>query len=228
MTPAHSQADADRAGVQPADPPALDTESAEWLRSLRAEGAERDEAVVRLHGLLLRIARTEVRRRAGRLRIDGPELDDLAHQAAADALLALTGKIDRFRGESRFSTWAYKFVVFEAANKIGRHYWRTPGVAYEAEDWERLPDRLGLDPAHEAQWGELLAELRRAVREDLTERQRRVFTALFVDGVPLDALAAELGSTRNALYKTVFDARRKLRSVLVANGHLDDDTPGRA
>jgi RNA polymerase sigma-70 factor (ECF subfamily) len=218
MRPARTGADEDRAGRPP-----LDEESAEWVRSLGSEGPARDEAVVRLHALLLRIARVEVRRRGARLRIDGPELDDLAHQAAADALMAVTGKVGQFRGESRFTTWAYKFVVFEAANKVGRHYWRTPGVPFEAEDWDRLPDRLGLDPAHEAQWRDLVAALRRSVDGDLTERQRRVFVALVLEGVPLDALAAELGSTRNAVYKALFDARRKLRSVLVANGYLDDD-----
>jgi len=94
----------------------------------------------------LRVARAELRRRAARLRIAGPELDDLAHQAAADALLAITGKLGQFRGESRFTTWAYKFVIFEVSAKIGRHFWQRPTVPMEAEDWDKLPDRFGMGP----------------------------------------------------------------------------------
>ncbi|MDQ6838004.1 MAG: sigma-70 family RNA polymerase sigma factor, partial [Actinomycetota bacterium] len=154
-------------------------------------------------------------------RIAGAELDDLAHQAASDALLAIDAKLDGFRGESRFTTWAYKFVVFEVSNKVGRHFSRHPTVVFDSEDWERLPDRFGLDPADRAEWGEMLSALRRSVEEDLSARQRRVFVAIVLNGVPLDALVAELNTNRNAIYKVMFDARRKLRAALVANGHLD-------
>ena len=195
----------------------------EWVRALSADGDERERATARLHEMLLRVARAEARRRSGQLRISGPELDDLAHQAAADAVLAVIAKIGEFRGESRFTTWACKFVIFEVSGKIGRHFWRKPAVPFDAEDWERLPDRFALDPARESEWRDLAAALRQAVGEELTGHQRRVFTAIMVDGVPLDALAAELASSRNALYKTMFDARRKLRASLVANGYLDEN-----
>jgi len=196
----------------------IDPESADWVAALTAGGAEQEAALARLHGLLVRIARSETRRRRRRLRIAGPEMDDLAHQAAADALMAIIAKLGQFRGESRFTTWAYKFVIFEVSAKVGRHYWRQPGAAMAAEDWDRLPDRFGLEPARQAEWQDLAAAVRRAVEEELTERQRQVFVAL----------AAELGSTRNAIYKTMFDARRKLRAALAANGYLDDGTARRS
>jgi RNA polymerase sigma-70 factor (ECF subfamily) len=199
----------------------LDADSAQWLRSLGGTDAERDAALVRLHDLLLRIAHSEVRRRSGHLRMAGPELDDVAYQAAADAMVAITAKIEQFRGESRFTTWAYKFVIFEVSTKIGRHFWRKATVPMEAEDWDRLPDRFGLEPASESEWRDLVAALHRAVDEVLTDRQRRIFVALVLNGVPLDALVAELGSNRNAIYKTMFDARRKLRAELAANGYVD-------
>ena len=113
------------------------------MRSLAGAPAEREAAAARLHEVLLRIARSEVRRR-GDLQVTGAELDDLAHQAAADALMAITSKLGQFRGESRFTTWAYKFVIFEVSTKIGRHFWRHPRVALGAEDWDRLADRFGL------------------------------------------------------------------------------------
>jgi RNA polymerase sigma-70 factor (ECF subfamily) len=203
--------------------PGPDDESAGWVRALSGCGAERDRAVARLHAVLLRIARAEVARRGGQLRVRGPELDDLAHQAAADAVMAIIAKVGQFRGESRFTTWAYRFVILEVSAKIGRHFWRQPHVPMDAADWDQLPDRLGLDPARESEWRDLALALRRAVEQELTEHQRRIFTALVVDGVPLDALVARLGSSRNAIYKTMFDARRKLRASLVANGYLDED-----
>jgi RNA polymerase sigma-70 factor, ECF subfamily len=196
----------------------------EWVAALGGDGAGRDDAMARLHGALLRVARSELNRRHGQLNVSGPELDDLAHQASADAMVAIMAKLSQFRGESRFTTWAYKFVMFEVSAKIGRHFWRHPPVPLDAGDWDRLPDRFGFDPAGESERRDFVRAVRRAVDEDLTEHQRRIFVTLVLDGVPLDALAEKLGSSRNAIYKTMFDARRKLRANLVANGYLDDDS----
>src|SRR5258708_1668990 len=130
----------------------LDPESAWWLRVLAETGPRREAALARLHELLVRVAPAEARRRGPRVRITGPELDDLAYQAAADAVMAVTGRLGQFRGESRFTTWACKFAIFEVSAKIGRHFWRHPGVPLDAEDWDRLPDRFGLEPARESEW----------------------------------------------------------------------------
>jgi RNA polymerase sigma factor (sigma-70 family) len=213
-----------RSGRSP-DP--LDVASREWVDALESRGARYEEACARLHGELLRIAFRELHRRRGLHRISGPELDDLAHQSANDALLAITKKVGDFRGESRFSTWAYKFVVFEVSSKVGRHFWRTEGMPLDAEDWERLPDRLGMDPEAESQARELTDALHRAVDDVLTAHQRQVFVALVLQAVPLDALVREWGTNRNAVYKTMFDARRKLRSRLEAQGYLDTGAGGR-
>jgi RNA polymerase sigma-70 factor (ECF subfamily) len=202
----------------------LDTESAEWVEALAGAGPRREAALTRLHERLLRIARSEAARRGPRLAIAGPELDDLAHQAAADALLAIIAKIGQFRGESRFTTWAYKFVIFEVSAKIGRHFWRHPVVPLDAEQWERLPARFGADPAHQAEWRDMAAAVRRAVDTELTPRQREVFVSIVVNGVPLDTLVVSLGSSRGAIYKMMFDARRKLRAALAANGYLPGDS----
>jgi RNA polymerase sigma-70 factor (ECF subfamily) len=210
-------------GENPAAAAQLDPESAEWLRALAGTGPTREAALARLHGLLVRIAQGEARRRGPQLRITGPELDDLAHQAAADALVAITGKLGQFRGESRFTTWAYKFVMFEVSAKVGRHFWRHPSVPLDTEDWDRLPGHFGFDPAREAEWRDLLGALRRAVDEVLTARQRAVFVAIVLNEVPLDTLVLELASSRNAIYKTLFDARRKLRATLATNGYIGDD-----
>jgi RNA polymerase sigma-70 factor (ECF subfamily) len=209
------------------DAPRLDPASAEWISALTASGHHREAGLARLHELLIRVAVHELRRREASSGVGGAELDDVAHQAAADAMLAILGKLDTFRGESRFTTWAYKFVVLEVSSKLGRHYWRRhPSTVLESEDWERLPDRFGVDPAEHAERAEMVKAVRRAVEEELTEHQRRLFTAIVVDGVPLDAMVDRLGLSRNALYKTVFDARRKIRASLVANGYLNESRRG--
>ena len=217
------------AGLPPSGGPAgivgrLDEETRRWMDELGGTGPVRDEALSRLHDLLLRVTRAEVARRRGRHPITGPELDDLAHQAADDALVAIVAKLSGFRGESRFTTWAYKFAVLEVSSKLGRHFWQRPTASIDVEDWERLPDRFGVAPDDHAQRLDLIGAVRRVVSEQLTPHQRQVFMALVVDDVPLDALVSRTGSSRNAIYKTMFDARRKLRAALVANGYLGDST----
>jgi RNA polymerase sigma-70 factor (ECF subfamily) len=199
----------------------LDEESARWVDRLSAESSRRESAVRELHALLLRAARRETRRRSSGSPVTGRELDDLATQAADDATYSVLAKVDQFRGESRFTTWAYRFVVLEVSNKLGRHFWRQPRAELSENDWQRLPDALGAPPDHLAEVRDLTRAVQRAV-DDLTDHQRRVFVAVVLQGVPLDALAVRNDTSRNALYKTLFDARRKIRAHLVANGYLGE------
>ena len=198
---------------------AIDAENADWIASLR--GPRREEAISRLHSLLLKVARGEIRRRNLAGNVTGPEVDDLAHQAAADAALLITRRIDEFRGESRFTTWACKFVIFEVSSKLGRHFWSHSKAGSEVPDWERLPDRFGVLPAEVAESRELVAAVRASVDACLSDKQREVFIALVVQGIPLDALVIRMNTNRNALYKLMFDARQKLRKELTAGGFIN-------
>lgn len=204
------------------DDPEIDRENRRWVRALASAGPAKETACGQLYPLLLRIAKSEVRRRAPLLELSGPELEDIAHQAAADALMAVSERLDRFRGEARFTTWASKFVILNVATKMNRHFWRRREVPYEQEDWSRIASRFDLGPEDEAQMREFVAAVSSAVEENLSERQRLVFLATVVDGMPMDVLADELGSNHNALYKVLFDARKKLRAALVASGHLPE------
>jgi RNA polymerase sigma-70 factor (ECF subfamily) len=198
-----------------------DAESAEWVRDLRGFGHRHEVALGRLHSMLVRAASREAGRRAVGLPIAGAELADVAHQAADDALVAIVAKLDEFRGKSRFATWAYKFVVLEVASKLTRHVWRTRPTVFDNDNWEQLPDRFGFTPEESLEQRELLHAVRTAVETRLTPRQRCVFIAIVLKAIPLDVLVVELGSTRNALYKTLFDARRKVRAHLVADGYTE-------
>ncbi|GAB7003336.1 hypothetical protein JCM18899A_08070 [Nocardioides sp. AN3] len=202
----------------------LDAESAEWVRSLSSGGEEREAAVGRLHDRLRAVAHHEARRR--HTSIAGRELEDLADQAADDALLAVLAKLPSFRGESRFTTWTYRFVVLELSHKLGRHHWRH-ALPADAHDWDALPSAVGADPVREAEAVALVAAVRTVVEEQLTERQREVFVAAVIDGTPLDALAERLDVTRGAVYKSLYDARRALRVGLIARGYLEPARAGR-
>jgi RNA polymerase sigma-70 factor (ECF subfamily) len=192
----------------------LDVDSREWLRALHADGAVRDEAVGRLHALLLRAARFEVARRRPALpHLRGDELDDIATEAADDALMSVLKRLDDFRGASRFTTWVYKFALLEAAVKLRKRAWQGREVPLEPESWS-LFSSTGLEPEAEAEQSELLSTLQRAIEDVLTPRQRDVLVALALNGVPIDVLAERLNTNRGALYKTLHDARRKLRKHL--------------
>jgi RNA polymerase sigma-70 factor, ECF subfamily len=203
----------------PRDPAEADRESKRWIEELR--GPDREVAIGRLHTRLSSVARGEAVRRRGRLPISGPELDDIVTQAADDATLAVLERLDLFRGESRFTTWAAKFAIFEFSRKAARHLWRADGVHLDPDAWERLPDRFSLGPGMETETRELLLAMRRAVENELSDHQRRIFEAVVVNQVPLDVLVIELDTNRNAIYKTMFDARRKLRATLVVEGLID-------
>ena len=179
----------------------------------------------RLHELLLRAARFEVaRRRRVMPHVRGGDFDDIANQAADDALVAVLARLDDFRGESRFTTWAYKFALLEAAVKLRRRAWQGREIPPpESGDLELLPG-AGPSPHEVLEQRELIAAIRQAIEGTLTHHQRDVFVALALNGVPIDVLAERLGTTRGALYKTLHDARRKLRVELAGQGFTISDT----
>jgi len=194
----------------------LDVESREWLLSLHSEGAIRDDAITRLHALLLRAARFEVVRRGSSLpHLRGGELDDIATEAADDALMSVLRRLDDYRGASRFTTWVYKFALLEAAVKLRKRAWQGREIPLEPVAWEFFSGSA-LEPGAEAEQSELLSAVQSAIVEVLTPHQRRVLVALALNGVPIDVLAERLNTNRGALYKTLHDARRKLRK------HLDE------
>jgi RNA polymerase sigma-70 factor, ECF subfamily len=201
--------------------PAVDAESAAWLRELEATGPERDDAVERLHALLLCAAFAEVHRRRSRTAAAAGDLDDLAVQAADDALMAVLRKLHSYRGDSRFTTWAYKFALLEAAAALRRRPWQGRELPLEAAGWARLADDGRDSPAGQAETAELIAAIRDAIAEVLTPHQRSVLVALTLNDVPIDVLAERRGTTRNALYKTLHDGRRKLRARLAEKGLQD-------
>ena len=197
------------------DPAGASAASSEaWLAALRDSGPARERAIGSLHRLLLGAARFELSRRRSALAfVRGEELEDIATQAADDALMAVLAKLDDFRGASRFTTWAYKFALLEAGVRLRRRAWQGREVILEPGAWAGIAT-AGHSPHEQAVASEQLGELKVAIEEALTPHQRQVFVALALNEVPIDVLSERLDSTRGALYKTLHDARRKLREEL--------------
>src|SRR5262249_37012430 len=155
----------------------MDAESRKWVERLRAEGPERDAALTRLRELLLRAAHFEVRRRVVTMSHVRGDLDDLAQQSAGDALVAILSKLDDFRGDSTFTTWASKFALYEAAATMRKQAWQGREIPMDAENWPQVPDP-GPAPHGEAEMSDLLAAIREEIDKSLTPRQREVLVAL--------------------------------------------------
>jgi RNA polymerase sigma-70 factor (ECF subfamily) len=197
----------------------LDDESHAWVRGLTVGRDDRDRTVARLHELMLRVARGEAARRRATLPSRGAEeIDEICVLAANDAVVAVLAKLDSFRGAARFTTWASKFVIYEVSAALRRHAWRHRKVEIDETVWDRLADTApaALDALHNA---ELIEKIRHVVRDELTERQRLVFESVTLESVPIDVLAERLGSTRGAIYKTLHDARAKVRRALTEAGY---------
>jgi RNA polymerase sigma-70 factor (ECF subfamily) len=189
----------------------------DWIAELTATGPVRDDALRRLHALLLRAARFQVSRMSAmRAAVGAAQVDDVINLAADEAMVAVLSKLATFEGRSRFTTWAYKFAVLQAAVELRRHAWSPREVPLDA-----APPLVEPRPSPDeyAEGTEFAAAVRDAIDRVLTPHQRRIALALIVDEVPIDVLADRLGTNRNALYKTLHDARGRLRAHLAGQGY---------
>ncbi|MFL6052099.1 MAG: sigma-70 family RNA polymerase sigma factor [Actinoallomurus sp.] len=201
-------------------------EDMNWVRGLTATGSEREATVARLYLLLLAPARAEACRLGRTLSVRGPEIDDIACQATADAVVSILRKVSEFRGDARFTTWAHRFVLNEVATKVNRHFWRRSVTSLDATEWAEVPATRDFQPEIVVEYRNMLAAVTRVVDTALTEKQRTTLLATVLDGTSPAALGRQRSANRNAVYKVVFDARRKLRSALVLEGYLG--TAGRS
>lgn len=202
----------------------LDATSRSWLEQLHRGHPRHHETVAGLHLMMRRMAMRELRRRHRQLpALTGPEFDDLAQQAADDALVNVLNRLDSFRGLSRFTTWVYKFVICEVSTKVAGHAWHRQQPSLSEELWEHLSDPARYGPEEAVERKAQLRALADAIGE-LSEHQRRVFVSVALNEVPIDVVALELGTNRNAIYKSVFDARQRLRALMAAAGHPVSDS----
>jgi RNA polymerase sigma-70 factor (ECF subfamily) len=195
----------------------------DWVAALSSSGPEQHRALRELHALMLRAARTQVNRMRPMLAgTDAHTIDEIANQAADEAVVSLLGKLGTFEGRSRFTTWAYKFAVLQAATAVRSFAWQDR--ATETDLLELTADPAPL-PGQYAEAADLGDAVRRALDTELSPHQRRIVIGLLVHEVPIDVLAERLGTNRNALYKTLHDARKRLRAHLQRTGYLAEPEP---
>ena len=192
-----------------------------WVERLAGSGPQHDDAVARLHALLLRAARHRVAGMSEAPGLGAARREEIVHAAADAAVVSLLGRLDTFEGRSKFTTWAYKFGILHAGVEVRRAAWKNREVDFELAPEPLAPYESSPEAHVEAQ--DLAEAVRVALDVALTDHQRRIAIALLVNEVPIDVLAERLGSTRGAMYKTLHDARRRLRAHLSDQGYLSVD-----
>jgi RNA polymerase sigma-70 factor, ECF subfamily len=195
-----------------------DYSNQEWLEALRS--TDNNEALLQLRDYLKRGLRYALSSR-----VDPNRLDALIEDSAQDALLRILDKMDTFRGESRFTTWATKVAVRLALTELRRKRWEN--VAIE----DLVPDDTGIDytpafltdndalPEQQTYQREVMRLVERLIMTELTPRQRQVMLAILKGGMPIGEAADRLGTNSNALYKMLHDARKRLKNRLEEEGY---------
>jgi RNA polymerase sigma-70 factor (ECF subfamily) len=204
----------------------------DWLHDLTAGSPAQESAIADLRDLLLRAALYFFSRNVGDFKgLNQDEILQRAEDSAQDALIAVLNHLSDFRGDSKFTTWAYKFAINMAMMAARRERWK--GVSLDelaSSDESNLFERMFEDkseaaaPEQSAMQTEIQAILREVIEQDLTENQRRVLFLMVFNEVPMDEVVRHLDTNRNAVYKMLHDARRKLKSGLQRRGFQIEET----
>lgn len=204
--------------------------NAEWIRILSTPGAEQATALEELRQILLRAALFTFDRNASDLqRLSYDEVVRLAEDCAQEALLAILNHLDEFRGDSKFTTWAYKFAVNQALTTARRAHWRDISletVLPDGDGYEWLDAGSGSehDPHQQIEQSEIILVIKDIIRNGLTPRQQIVLKLMVFDEVPMDVIVERLETNRNAVYKLLHDARKKVKQQLEARGFGVEDS----
>ena len=198
--------------------------------ALRSDGEAQAAVLSDLRAYLLRAALYTLRRTRSVQQAPAGQAEQVAEDCAQDALSTILGHLDEFRGDARFTTWAYKFAVHAAFVAARRERWEQISLD-RLLDGPDLVDRITAsgsplsDPHQRLLQDEILVAVRQAIETHLTQRQREALTAIVFEEVPLDELARHWGTNRNALYKLLHDARRKLKAHLRDRGFDPKERP---
>ena len=204
-------------GLETTLPVTSSADDYDWVGRLTATGATRNDAIRRLHELMVRAARFKLSSMGEGLRLGRARADEIVQSSADEAVVAILARLSSFEGRSRFTTWAYKFAILHTATAVRRELWSHTDV-----DLSSIPEpasRLG-DPLADVEASALSDALRRCIAECLTPHQQRILVAIAVEGIPIDVIADRLHTTRNTVYKTLHDARARLREALIAQGYI--------
>ena len=197
--------------------------NAEWIVALSDAGDGQASALSDLRSYLLRAALFTLQRALHYVgHLESSALGQIAEDCAQEALTAILQRLHEFRGDSKFTTWAYAFAVNTALTAARRERW-APVALDPILDGDALPSPAGdvdgaADPERRALQMEMMAAIREGIERHLTLKQRQILRALILEEVPLDEVVRHWGTNRNAVYKLVHDARRKLKAHLQGRG----------
>ncbi len=197
----------------------LNAEDQHWVDGLTDRGPRRERTCSDLYAILLRAAKFELRQRSSAARVGGTDLDDIAYQAASDALLSVMRRAREFRGDSKFTTWATRFVAFEVTAKLRQHVAAHRALPLLPEHCAGLVDEQS-NPDHEIEARDLADAVLIVVNTWFSAHQRAVFFMVLTRGLPAAVAGRQIGLNANTVYQTVFRARQCLRSHLLAQGFL--------
>lgn len=197
----------------------------EWITALRNTSPEQEEALADLHTIILTglsYALSEY------LSPSDPKFESLAENTAQETLLRVLAKLDTFEGRSKFTTWVHKIAVRIALTELRRKRWENVSLEGLVEDEENYaPAGIMADskPGPEAivEGADLMMQIQRIIREELTEKQRQAMMAISVKGMPIEEVARRMGTNRNALYKLMHDGRLRLKNRLAQEGLTPED-----
>lgn len=197
----------------------------QWLSELRSEGSIQAAAIADLRAKLLSGLRRGLTKW---LDANSPELENLAQDATQEGLVRILDRLDSFEGRSRFTTWAYKVTIHIALSKLRRKEWKNVSLDQMLDpDPERGPGLSVISPEVgpeiSLEQKETLERMGQILQEELTDRQMALMQAAVLQGIPMEAIAQKMGVQRNALYKMMHDARKKLKKRLLLEGlELED------
>jgi len=186
-----------------------------WLLALQGEERARDHALSDLSQILIRGLEAVLRPRVDH------QAEAMAQDVAQEAMMRILDRLDTFRGESRFTTWAQKVAVRMALTKLRRKRWNNVQLSDLSDGKNVLRDLMQdhhRSPDEEAGMKMAMDAVLQSIENDLTDRQRRAMQAVVLEGMPLEEVAKRMGSTRNALYKLMHDARHRLKRTLKQRG----------
>ncbi len=190
----------------------------EWLAELSSSGKAQIEAITELRDHLLRASLFTFNRNLNsRDRISQDQIEQMAEDCTQEALMAVMQHLADFRGDSKFTTWVYKFAVNASLMALRREKWKTISLD-DLKDSNIVDQRKPFDPDLLSMRSELVAAIRTAIQNELSDRQQQVLKLIVFDEVPMDVVVERLGTNRNAIYKLLHDARRKLKMSLQKNG----------
>ncbi|MEO8930686.1 MAG: sigma-70 family RNA polymerase sigma factor [Lacisediminihabitans sp.] len=190
----------------------------DWISRLSVPGRAYDHAVAQLHELMIRAARRQVSRMREANVLGAVRREEIIHSAADEATMAVLSRLGSFEGRSAFTTWAYKFGILTAGTEVRRAAWHDREINFD--DIPEQRQTVAPSPELYAEGRDLAQAVRKGLREALTPHQRRVAVAVLIDEVPIDVLAERLSINRGALYKTLHDARQRLRAYLSVRDFL--------